>query len=233
MSGWLREGEDVQRVGYQFAMAPPPGVSAEEDVVRRIRAEIMPNFVPLWLTRTFRYPTGKEFTIVHVVLARYELHPPQGARIVAGLPLGPNGEKIKVIDIANGLTQSECTQGFIGRYQPLAEVFEAMREGMAAFKAQSDIESFEIEEAKDERERKAMKEEKKRKLIEHLADVKRDNRGWLNKQHGHSDSVFVSSTLRKIQKLVGRLKFNVRTPESPKSPATMPRGGEIRSPKTA
>ena len=223
MTAFLREGQDVRRGGYEFTTYPPPGISDDADVVRRIREEIsgMENFVPLWLKRVWEYPTGASFETIHVVLARMEIHPPSGARLVHGLPLGPNGEKYRVIDIANGLSQNEVMQGFIGRYQPLSEVFEAIKQGMQIFRAQKDVEDFEIEEAEDARLEAEHDEAGKRKMIENFSYIKRFNRDQLNQEFGHIARTFVSSTslkLKRLREAAGKA-LKSRTPGKPNASA--------------
>jgi hypothetical protein len=202
MDSW-RDVADYRRTGYEFRLFPPPSISPEAETVARIRAEIDPWFVPLWLTREYESATGGCSLETYVVLGRYRKNPPPNARVIKGLPLGPKGEKIQLICVVNGLDDEDREKGKTGHYVPLRTILEDLRK---AYKEMSEEREFMDAAAVDDAQERAWAEaeaKKKRDLVESISYMRHNDRDQINQDNGYTGRTFVSSTLKLLREAAG------------------------------
>jgi hypothetical protein len=58
-------------VGISFSAVFPPGCEPDWDLVREVRREFHPEFVPLWMVREYRPPYGSNMEFGYYVLGRW------------------------------------------------------------------------------------------------------------------------------------------------------------------
>jgi hypothetical protein len=194
------------QLGYEI-VAKSVAYPFPEHYARQIRAEIDPDFVPLWINKLWRTPNDGIVWTGHHMIARHVRHPRSSAPLVKHLRLPMHREygiryenPILEADILDGITETERNQGVLPRYEPftgkhLRTMAYAMwarnnKEGARRAQEQEQIAAAQIAAG-----RKAQASE--------LAYRRRHDDGRLNRVAGKGDRVFVSDTLRQLRAAAG------------------------------
>jgi hypothetical protein len=194
-------------VGSVVSGVPDPMYPAPEALIRRIRAEIDPHFVPLWVNKWWKTENGSLVKTGYHMIARHVRNPHFRAPVIKGLLLpttktyGIRYEAPILMALSmDGLSDDESIAGQLPRYEPFSnQTFNAMKKAMWLRNNKSaDQESDDLGNAVKEAEAKVWQS------VSEEADYRHKNDGLqFRKGYGTADSVYVSSTLVKLREAAG------------------------------
>ena len=174
-----------------------------EHLARRIRAEIDPNFRPLWVRYLWRTPNDGFVWTGHHILARHVPFPRSEQPPIPNLILPAPHEKVHGVTYQapivmgrtlDGLTDEELQAGVLPRYEPFTE--NDLRDMRWAMWRRNNVRSADrIREGKEAR-RDGAAYNRRQSAARARYRVWND-RLRFKKHLGVADSVFVSHTLRK------------------------------------
>jgi hypothetical protein len=194
-------------VGSVVSGVPDPMYPAPEALIRRIRAEIDPHFVPLWVNKWWKSPNGSLVKTGYHMIARHVRNPHFRAPVIKGLLLpttksyGIRYENPILMALSmDGLSPDESIAGHLPRYEAFTnQTFNAMKKAMWLRNNESaDVQSDDLgTEVKTT-------EEKVWTSVDQEATYRHQNDGLqFRKGTGAADSVYVSSTLVKLREAAG------------------------------
>lgn len=180
---------------------------APEGLIKRIRSEIDPAFVPLWCNKWWQSPNGGLVKTGYHIIARHVPHPRHRAPVVRNLVLptnrtyGINYENPILLCLSmDGLSDDERNRGCLPRYEPFTgDTFRAMKKAMWTRNNKRPDETVD-EWVNSEKEREA----KVWKSVSDEADYRHQHDGvQFRKGTGAADRVYVSDTLIKLRDIAG------------------------------
>ena len=185
------------RIGAQISCVPDPVYPAPVHLVRQIRREFDPGFIPLWCNIWWKSPNGGVVKTGHHMLARHVLHPRAHAPVIKGLllPLTPTyglvwRPPILLATILDGLSDEERNQGALPRYVPFdGSVVQSMRYAMhRRDNVHPVVRVAEAEEAEQARQAGVWKD-----VVDGVEYRKKNERLRIKRALGQADFVYVTS----------------------------------------
>lgn len=196
-------GDRYTKLGAWFQAIPDAIYPWPVDLVARIRHEIDPDFVPVWVNQLWETPAGTLVRTGHHMLCRHVVNPHHRADVLHALL--PTAESAPYPLIAchtlDGLTNEERASGkFLPRYQPFgAWVLDHLKYSMWLHRNQQEVSAKDLLDAA-----KAAKEAERRAMDQALLAKKKDRHYQFKWATGEGQTVFLSEAHQKAAKAEGR-----------------------------
>lgn len=193
------------RVGSSISAVPDPLYPVPTHLVRLVRREIDPHFVPLWANIWWKSPNGGLVKTGHHMLARHVRNPHHGAPVIKGLLLPSNRlhgikyeQPILEANMLDGLTDEERSKGTLPHYVPFDRtVVEVMRWAMwRRNNVTPDERAMAVEEAAAAEEARVSKS-----LHSEMSYARHHDGNRLRRAAGKADRVYVSDTLVRLREI--------------------------------
>lgn len=192
-------GAEYKKLGAWFQAIPDAAYPWPADLVARIRHEIDPMFVPVWVNQLWETPAGTLVRTGHHMLCRHVVNPHHKAAVLHALL--PTSESTPYPLIAchtlDGLTNDQRASGkFLPMYQPFGEwVLDHLKFSMWLHRNRQEVSAADLYEA----EKKARRA-KQRAVDAQLLARKRDRHYQFKWAMDAGQTVFLSEAHAKAQK---------------------------------